>query len=210
MKKHTDEHFFEELGEYTLYHSLLEELNNHPIKTDQDANIQCYHNLCEKFESVKVNFIEEMINLKELQIITDEVFNKALDPLIPRCNFDNKTETFTMELSFVPYLKIDYLKKFVRIKNALMYLIMEGINRMEDKPSYDKEPVLIIFSVSKPNLFDVDNIEIKYIIDAMRYSHFFFDDSCNYISYLVRGKETKRQSMLSVKIIKNCDIERLI
>lgn len=204
---YSDKKFYDELGKYTLYHSLLAELNQQPIKTDQDANIQFYHNLCEKSVQMVTRFIEEMINLDELQIITDVVFKKALNPLVPKCSYDDKTEIFTMEFNFVPFLKIDYLKKFVKVKNALVYLIMEGIKNMLQKPSYDKEPVLIIFTVAKPFLFDVDNIEIKYIIDAMRYSHFFYDDSYNYISYLVRGKKTKEDSVMTVKIIKESNIE---
>lgn len=207
MKDDSDKKFYDELGKYTLYHTLLDELNQQPIKTDQDSNIRFYHNLCEKYEQMKTSFIEEMINLNKLQIINDVVFKKALDPLIPKCCFDNKTGNFTMQFNFVPFLKIDYLKKFVKIKNALVYLIMEGIKNMLDKPSYGKEPVLIIFSISNPFLFDVDNIEIKYIIDAMRYSHFFYDDSYNYISYLVQGKKTKGHGLMTVKIIKKSDIK---
>ncbi|MBZ9624393.1 hypothetical protein G9F71_016190 [Clostridium sp. FP2] len=210
MKEDIEEQFFNELGKYTLYHTLLDELNKHPIKTNQDINIQYYHNLCEKFETVKTNFIEEMIHQNKLQIISDTVFENALDPLIPKCKYDNKTEIFTMDFNFVPYLKIDYLKKFVKIKNALMYLIMEGIKRMEEKPNYYKQPVLIIFSIAKPILFDVDNIEIKYIIDAMRYSNFFYDDSYNYVSYLVQGKETKEHGLMTVTIVKKSDIRYMI
>ncbi len=201
MKEDNQEHFFDQSGKYTLYHTLLNELNQHPLKTNQDANIQYYHNISEKFESIKSDYIDKMINLQELQIITDTAFNAALEPLIPKCNFNSKTEIFTMDFSFVPYLKIDYLKKFVKIRNALMYLIMKGVNRMEMKPKYE-EPVLIIFSISKKFLFDVDNIEIKYIIDSLRYSHFFEDDSYNYISYLVEGKETKKHPSMTVTITK--------
>jgi hypothetical protein len=77
-----------------------------------------------------------------------------------------------MDFNFVQYLKIDYLKKYVKIKTGHMHLVLEGINGMEAKPNYNKKQVLIIFSIAKNCLFDVDNIEIKYIIDAMRYSHF--------------------------------------
>ncbi|MBU3200305.1 hypothetical protein LL037_18665 [Clostridium estertheticum] len=209
MKEENEEQYFNQSGKYTLYHTLLNELNQHPIKTNQDANIQYYHNISEKFESIKGDYIDKMINLRELQIITDTAFNTALEPLIPKCIFDSKTEVFRMDFNFVPYLKIDYLKKFVKIKNALMYLIMESINQMKTKPKY-KEPVLIIFSISKKFLFDVDNIEIKYIIDSLRYSHFFEDDSYNYISYMVEGKDTKEGSRMTVTIIKKSTINHMI
>ncbi len=209
MKEDNQEHFFDEVGKYTLYNTLLNQLNEHPIKTNQTHNIQYYHNICEKFETIKTDFIDKMINLQELKIITDTAFNAALEPLIPKCYFDSKTEIFTMDFSFVPYLKIDYLKKFVKIKNALMYLIMEGINLMQVKPKYEG-PVLIIFSISKKFLFDVDNIEIKYIIDSLRYLHFFADDSYNYISYLVEGKETKKHPSMTVTIIRKSDINHMI
>ncbi|MBU3188769.1 hypothetical protein K9O30_06290 [Clostridium bowmanii] len=210
MINENEEEFYDELGKYTLYRTLLDELNKHPIKTYQDVNIQYYHNLCEKFETIKTDYIEEMIHLHELQIITDVVFQTALDPIIPKCFYDSKTEIFTMDFNFVPFLKIDYLKKFVKIKNALMYLIIEGINRMEEKPNYNKEPVLIIFTIAKSRFFDVDNIEIKYIIDSFRYSHFFYDDSYNYVSYLVEGKETKGQGLMTVTIIKKSDIKCIL
>lgn len=209
MKEENEEQYFIQSGKYTLYHTLLNELNEQPIKTNQTDSIQYYHNICEKFESIKTDFIDKIIKLNELQIITDKEFNLALEPMIPKCIFDSKTEIFTMDFNFVPYLKIDYLKKFVKIKNALMYLIMEGINKMEMKPKYE-EPVLIIFSISKKFLFDIDNIEIKYVIDSLRYSHFFTDDSYNYISYLVEGKETKKHPSMTVTIIKKSALKYTI
>jgi len=209
MKDKNEEQYFTQSGKYMLYHTLLNELNEHPIKTNRTDNIQYYHNICEKFESIKSDYIDRMINLQELKIITDAAFNATLEPLIPKCNFDSKTGIFTMDFNFVPYLKIDYLKKFVKIKNALMYLIMESINQIEMKPRYE-EPILIIFSISKKFLFDVDNIEIKYIIDSLRYSHFFADDSYNYISYMVEGNETKKHPSMTVTIIKKSDLKYTI
>ena len=128
-----------------------------------------------------------------------------MEPYIPQCKFDTKTQIFTMDFSFVPHLKAEYLKKFVKTKNALVFLIMEGIKKMKIKPLYDKEPVMVIFTISNKYLFDVDNIEVKYIIDAMRYSKFFYDDSYNYLSYMVIGKETDGPCLMTIKVIKKSD-----
>ena len=76
---------------------------------------------------------------------------------------------------------------------------------MSEKSHYGTDPILIIFSIYHKYIFDLDNIELKYVIDAMRYSHFFHDDSYKYVSYLVEGKNTKEQSMFKVKIIKKSD-----
>jgi len=82
---------------------------------------------------------------------------------------------------------------------------MQGIKRMHEKPNYGTDSILIIFSVYYKYIFDVENIELKYVIDAMRYLYFFHDDSYKYILYLVEGKNTKEQSMFKVKIIKKSD-----
>ena len=109
----------------------------------------------------------------ELQIITDDAFNKDLDPQIIGCTYDSKSEIFTIHFNFVPHVKSMYSRDVYKAKNALICLVMQGIKRMIVKPSYDKELVIIIFSVYHSYRFDVDNVEIKYLIDAMRYSHFF-------------------------------------
>jgi len=197
--------FFKELGEYTRFHRLMDELNKNPIKTNVDANIKRYNEFCEKFEYIKADFIERLIQLNELGIITDNRFDEDLEPYIPKCNYDVETEIFTMDFNFVPHLKAEYLKKFVKAKNAFVFLIMEGIKKMDIKPHYNKEPVMVIFTISKKYLFDVDNVEIKYIIDAMRYSKFFYDDSYNYLSYMVQGNETDGPCLMTIKVIKKSD-----
>ena len=197
--------FFKELGEYSRFHSLMDELNKHPVRTNVDENMKIYNEFCEKFEYIKASFIERLIQLNHIEVITDNRLCEDLEPYIPKCNYDTDTEVFNMDFSFVPHLKAEYLKKFVKVKNAFVFLIMEGIKQMEIKPHYDKEPVIVIFTICSKYIFDVDNVEIKYIIDAMRYSGFFYDDSYNYLSYLVQGKKTDGQGPINVKVIKKSD-----
>ncbi|WP_291637748.1 hypothetical protein [Clostridium sp.] len=90
--------FFEQLGQHVMYNNLMKELNKHPVRTNLDENIKYYNDFCGKAESVKAGFVEEMNLLHELQIISDDVFNKALDPQIPQCKYDS-----TMNFSFVPH-----------------------------------------------------------------------------------------------------------
>ncbi|MBV1818020.1 hypothetical protein [Clostridium cochlearium] len=78
---------------------------------------------------------------------------------------------------------------------------------MKNKPKYNENAVLIIFSLYSPYLFDVDNVEFKYIIDAFRYSGFFYNDNCNCVSYMVEGKQTKKHPLIKVKIIKKSDLK---
>ena len=125
----------------------MDELNKYSIKTNVDEHIKCYNHFCEKSEVAKANFVNEMIHLYELQIITDDVFIKALDMQISTCKYDSKTEIFTMDFKFVPHVKSMYSRDVYKIKNALIFIIMEVIKRMKNKPNYDKEPMLIIFSV---------------------------------------------------------------
>jgi hypothetical protein len=194
--------FFKELGEYSRFNNLMTELEKHPVRTNADKNIQLFNNFCERYEQIKGDFIQYLINLNHIGVMTDDAFNKGLEPYLPKCNYDTKTEIFTMDFNFVPHLKVEYLQKLAKPKNALVFLIMEGIKRMHTRPNYDKEPVMIIFTVSKKHLFDVDNIEVKYIIDAMRYSKFFYDDSYDCVSYMVEGKKTDGQCQMAVKVVK--------
>ena len=197
--------FFKEMGEYSRFHTLMDELEKHPIRTNADKNIKLFNDFCEQYEQIKADFIQSLIKLHDLGIMTDNSFNIGLEPYLPKCNYDTKTEVFTMDFNFVPHLKVDYLRKSNKSKNALVFLIMERIKKMDIKPNYDKEPVIIIFTISKKYLFDVDNVEIKYIIDAMRYSKFFYDDSYDYVSYMVEGKKTDGQCQMAVKVVKKCD-----
>jgi len=197
--------FFKELGEYSQFHRLMDELEKHPIRTNADENIKLFNAFCEQYEQIKGDFIQSLIHLNDLEVMPAISFNKALDPYLPKCNYDTKTEVFTMDFNFVPHLKVEYLRKFAKPKNAFVYLIMEGIKKMNIKPNYNKEPVIIIFTISKKYLFDVDNVEIKYIIDAMRYSKFFYDDSYDCVSYMVQGKNTDGQSLMTIKVVKKSD-----
>ncbi|MBU3217804.1 hypothetical protein LL033_10015 [Clostridium estertheticum] len=161
--------FFKDLSQHTMYSSLIKELNEYSVRTNLDENIKHYNEFCDKAEVVKANFVNEMIRLYELKIITDDVFNKALDPQLPVCNYNNKAEIFTMDFNFIPHVKSMYSRDVYKVKNALICMIMQGIKRMVEKPHYGTEPILIIFSVYHQYIFDVDNIELKYVIDAMRY-----------------------------------------
>ncbi|WP_290445842.1 hypothetical protein [Clostridium estertheticum] len=42
-----------------------------------------------------------MTRLHELQVITDDVFNKALEMQLSVCNYDNKTEIFIMDFNLI-------------------------------------------------------------------------------------------------------------
>lgn len=200
-----DKQFYRELGEYTRFNTLMDELEKHPIRTNADKNIKLFNDFCERYEQIKSDFIQSLIRLNDLGVMTDNSFNIALEPYLPKCNYDTKTEVFTMDFNFVPHLKVAYLRKFAKPKNAFVFLIMEGIKKMDIKPNYDKEPVIIIFTISKKYMFDVDNVEIKYIIDAMRYSKFFYDDSYDCVSYMVEGKPTDGQSLMTIKVVKKRD-----
>ena len=176
-----------------------------PEKTAE--SIEWFHELREKYEIIVSKFLDHFIRTNELIPYNPDVVNEVLEPFIPKCFYDEKKEVFEMEIDFVPYLKFKSIKDFSLVKNTLVYLIMEGIKRMKVKPNYNKKAVLIIFSLYSPFLFDLDNVEIKYIIDAMRYSHFFADDSCNYVSYMVEGKEEKTHPCMKVKVVKKNSVK---
>lgn len=196
---------FKEFGEYSRFHTLMDELEKHPVRSNVDEAIKQFNAYCEQYEQIKGDFIQNQINLHDLGFMTDDCFNQRLEPYLPKCNYDTKTEVFTMDFNFVPHLKVAYLKRLATPKNALVFLIMEAIKKMDIKPYYDKEPVMIIFSISKKYLFDVDNVEIKYIIDAMRYSKFFYDDTYDCVSYMVEGKPTDGQSLMTIEVVKKRD-----
>jgi len=198
--------FYRDMGEYTRFKSLMNKLNEYPVRTDVDEHIKVYNDFCTKSEVIKANLLSEIIHLHKIEAISDYEFNKALDQHIPKCNYDIKTEVFTMEFNFVPHIKSMYSRDVWKIKNALVCLVMEGIKRMDVKPNYDKEPMIILFTISNKYSFDVDNVEIKYVIDAMRYSKFFYDDSYDYVSYMVEGKHTDGQSLMTVKVVKKSDL----
>ena len=45
------------------FQSLMNELNEHPVKTNLDETIQYYNDFCGKAEVVKANFVNETICL---------------------------------------------------------------------------------------------------------------------------------------------------
>lgn len=148
MKYYKDDgiDFFKEFGEYSWFHTLMDELDKHPVRTNVDKDIKHFNAFCEQYEQIKGDFIQSQIRLHDLGVMTDDCFNQRLEPYLPKCNYDIKTEVFTIDFNFVPHLKVEYLRKFAKPKNALVFLIMEGIKKMDIKPNYDKEPAMIIFS----------------------------------------------------------------
>jgi len=178
-----------------------------PIRTNLDQTLEYFHEFCARTELAKNTFIDDFIYMHDLKLIDDLTFINALNPLVPLCSLDSTTGVFTMELNFMPYLKFKSLKDFTKVKNNILYLIMQGISKMKEKPCYGKEPVVISFTMHSKFLIDLDNVEVKYIIDAMRYSHFFEDDSFNYVSILIEGIKTKEAPFITVKVIKKADFK---
>lgn len=186
----------------------LEKINQKPFLTPKNKeDIELFHKFCAKTELLKVSFLRSFMAVNELIPYDKKTINSVLETLIPSCSYNEETEVFSMELNFVPYLKFNTVKEFAKVKNVVLRLITEGINRMKIKPKYDKNAVLIIFTLYSPYLFDVDNVEFKYIIDAFRYSGFFYDDNCNCVSYMVEGNQTKKHPLIKVKIIKKSDLK---
>ena len=186
--------------EISLLHK-LDNVNQKPFLTLKNKEeIKLFHDFCAKTELLKVNFLCSFMAVNELVPYDESSINTVLEPFIPSCSYNRETNVFDMDLDFAPYLKFNTIKDFSKVKNVVVRLITEGINRMKTKPKYNKEAVLIIFTLYSPYIFDVDNIEVKYIIDAFRYAGFFYDDSYKYVSYMVRGKSNKHP-LIKVKII---------
>lgn len=186
----------------------IEKLNSRRMFAHIEGDeIVKYHEFCNRYEFARFNFINKFLYVNNILPYDNKTFESVIEPLIPECTYDEKSEIFDMNLSFIPYLKFDTLREFVSVKNVIIQLIMEGVKRLPIKPNYDKEAVLIVFTLQSPYEFDLDNIEVKYIIDALRYSGFFYDDSCKYVSYLVQGNILKEHPLVNVKIIKKSSVK---
>jgi|GEM_PF-4729563 len=51
--------FFKELGEYTRFHRLMDELNKSPIRTNVDANMKIYNEFCENSNILKLILLND-------------------------------------------------------------------------------------------------------------------------------------------------------
>ncbi|MCY6354354.1 hypothetical protein [Clostridium sp. ZS2-4] len=188
----------------------FEKINSKPVLTIKNkADLLFYHDFCAKTEYIKAKFLESFYAVNEIMPYDDDTVDSVLEPVIPKCEFDPENEIFHMKLDFVPFLHFSSIKEFIKVKHAILRLTLEGIKRLKVKPNYGKNAVLIIFTLYSPYVFDVDNVDFKYIIDAFRYSKFFYDDSYKYVSYMVEGRENKMHPLIEVKIIRKDRISGL-
>lgn len=197
---------------WTQHNALMSELKQlnekFTITNELQNQLNLYYDFCSKTELIKFDFIDNLIKFSEINKLNiydnkcTEILDDAINILIPKCNYNETTEVFNMDLTFVPYLNLNTIKGFSKMKNITTYLILEGIKQLKVKPKYDRKEVLIIFDLYSPYVFDVDNIEVKYIIDALRYAGFFHDDNCQYVSYMVQGHALKELPLMNIKIIK--------
>jgi len=186
----------------------IENANKKPLNYEfLQLESEKFREFLRRSEEAKFLFAKRLLYIQDMYPIPIPEIEEILKPLIPKCEYDIKKDIFRMKINFVPYLQFNTIKGFGLIKTMIIRLITAAVNEMKVKPSYDKDAVLIIFSLKSPQEFDVDNIDFKYIIDALRYSGIFYDDTSKYISYLVQGNENEKEPFIDVKIVRKSTVK---